>query len=252
MSNPTDPTPAAGTANVPDGKEGQPQAGQPPADGAVAEGQPAAGGAGKPADDAGGVPQKGEPGQPTPGDAGGEGGAGDPAGGGKEPEGAPESYEDFTLPEGFALADDDREALVAFGRAHNLSQSAAQEALDLATAHVQKLSSSLQADAEARIAQWAEQAKTDPLVGGAGYESNVKVAQDAIAKFGDPDLKQAFEEYGLGNHPAFIRFAYRVGKATGEGGFVHGQGNEQPAKPANKEAALAARIQAEQERARGK
>jgi hypothetical protein len=76
----------------------------------------------------------------------------------------------------------------------------------------------------------------------------VQVALGAVSKFGDPELKQAFEEYGLGNHPAFVRAFYRIGKAMGETGFVHGQGHEQPAPPVNREQALAQRMLAEQAR----
>jgi hypothetical protein len=205
----------------------------------VAEGQPT----GTTGDPAGGAA-----GDTPPGDTPPEGGepAADPDG--DEPEGAPEAYTDFTLPEGLEL---DPEATTAFkeaAKADNLSQGQAQKYVDMASGLVRKTLDGFQAQHVQRIEQWAQQSKADPVVGGREYEANVQVALGAVSKFGDPELKQAFEEYGLGNHPAFVRAFYRIGKAMGETGFVHGQGHEQPAPPVNREQALAQRMLAEQAR----
>jgi hypothetical protein len=235
-TNPTEaPTPEAanadGTVAAADGVV----AGQPPADGTGAEGQPAPEATGEPAGDAGAEGDKPDGDKPA-----------------DEATGAPEAYEDFKLPEGSPEGMElDAEATSAFkeaAKADNLSQGQAQRYVDMAAKLVQKTIDSLTSQGAERITQWAEQVKADPEVGGRNYEANTQVALAAVAKFGDAELKQVFEEYGLGNNPAMVRFAYRIGKAMSESGFVHGQGNESPAKPANREAALAARIEAEQAR----
>lgn len=234
MSNATDQGSAA-TANVAAG-EGQEQAGQPVADGAGAEGSTTEG-EGKPADGAAPTALEG---------AEGEGGEAAAAEG--ESEGAPEDYGDFELPEGFTLEEADKTALVEFGKQHNLSKEAAQNALNLATAHVQKVVSQFEQAQQARIEEWATQAKADPLVGGPKYAENVSVALAAVEKFGDKELSAAFNEYGLGNHPAFVRAFYRIGQAMRESPKPHGLGQEEPAVPQNREQALAQRIAQEQAR----
>jgi hypothetical protein len=163
-------------------------------------------------------------------------------------EGAPEAYADFTVPEGMTLEPETTNAFKELAKSSNLSQASAQKLVDLASGLVDKTMQGLQAQMGERVAQWAEQAKADPVVGGPKFTENVQVALDAVTKFGDPELKQAFEEYGLGNHPAFIRAFYRIGKAMGESGFVHGLGNESPAKSGNPEVDLAKRMEAEQAR----
>lgn len=237
---------AAATANVDDAgsANGQPgKAGQPAADGAGAEGQTAA-------ESEGGKPAGGEGAE---GNGAGDGEGGDDAAddkAGDEPEGAPESYKDFALPEGLTLDPVATSAFKEAAKADNLSQAQAQKYVDMASGLVERTMKGYQDAAAQRITQWAEQVKTDPVVGGPKYEENIKFALEAVSQFGDPELKQVFEEYGLGNNPALVRAFYRIGKAASEASFVHGRGAEQPAPAGSQEQRLAARIAAEQ--ARGK
>lgn len=255
MSNATDTAgtpPAANAEGTPPVGSDAAGAGQPPADGAGAEGQPAAGGDGTPAS---GTPGLGDaPTQDPPEGVGtppAEGAADDDA-----PTGAPEQYEDFTLPEGvpegMVLDPEATNAFKEAAKADNLSQAQAQRYVDMAAGLVQKTLDGFQQQHTERTVQWAEQARVDPVVGGPRYDENVQVALAAVTAFGDAELTQAFKEYGLGNHPAFVRAFYRIGKAMNESGFVHGQGQEQPAQPVNAEQRLAARMEAEQARNRGK
>jgi len=146
-----------------------------------------------------------------------------------EATGAPESYADFTVPEGTAIDPPLLDEFKAYAKANNLPQDRAQEAVNLGAKVVQQTIKQFQDAHVAQVKQWAEQTKADPLVGGAAYEANVALALKAVADFGDPDLKAVFDTYGLGNNPALVRFAYRIGKAMSESGGVHGAGNEQPA-----------------------
>jgi hypothetical protein len=164
--------------------------------------------------------------------------------------GAPESYADFKAPEGVAL---DAGLLTQFkeaAKANNLPQDKAQEFVNLGAKIVENTLKSFQDAHAAQIQQWAEQTKADPEVGGPKYDENVALALKAVAQFGDADLKQVFDTYGLGNNPAIVRAFCRVGKAMSEGGFVHGKGQEQPAPHVNREQALIDRMAKEQ--ARGK
>lgn len=171
---------------------------------------------------------------------------------GDKPEatGAPESYEDFKAPEGMTLEVESTNAFKEAAKADNLSQAQAQKYVDMATGLVDKTLKGFQTQVSERIEQWAEQTKADPVVGGPKYDENVKIALAAVDRYGDTELKQVFEEYGLGNNPALVRAFYRIGKAESESGGVHGRGQEQSAPAMNREQALTQRIAAEQ--ARGK
>lgn len=227
-------TPAANA----DVSGGAPGAGETPVNVTAPEGAPIEGQA-DPASDPATDPAAADPADP----------AADPA---ADPEaeaaGAPEAYADFTLPEGFTLEEAAGTEFKDVAKAYNLNQSQAQKMVDLASGLVQRTLQGFQDSHQQQVVQWAEQAKADPEVGGRNYEANVQVALSAVSQFGDPELKAAFESMGLGNHPAFVRAFYRIGKAMNEGGFVQGQGSESPSKPANAEAAMAQRIAREQER----
>lgn len=48
------------------------------------------------------------------------------------------------------------------------------------------------------------------------YEAAKAVAQRPLAKYGDPELAKAFVESGWENHPGFVKFLHKIGKAMGE------------------------------------
>jgi hypothetical protein len=162
--------------------------------------------------------------------------------------GAPEVYADFVMPEGLTLDPELTTDFKEIAKADNLSQEKAQKYVDAASKLVQKTIKTFQDQHAERIAQWAEQVKADPVVGGRNYESNIKDALAVVGEYGDAELKETFDTYGLGNNPAIIRFVHRIAQSMKEGGFVHGKGREQPGAPVNKEQALAKRIEAEQAR----
>jgi len=81
-----------------------------------------------------------------------------------------------------------------------------------------------------RVADWAEEAKADKVIGGEALDENLGLAKRAIETFGDDDLAQIMsapsadnpDGLGLGNHPAMIRLFYRVGKSISESNLVTG------------------------------
>lgn len=137
------------------------------------------------------------------------------AAGGKEGEGdkatgAPESYEAFKVPEGFALEGDRLGTATEFFKANNWTQEQAQQAIDLYTKmageDANAISTALEAQRQTQIEQWGQQAKTEL---GAKYDETVGYARTAVQAINDPALTQAFDELGWGNHPQLIKaFAY--------------------------------------------
>ena len=74
-----------------------------------------------------------------------------------------------------------------------------------------------QADTWAQtITGWVDQAKADPEIGGAKWDSTVKAASGVVGKFGSPELKEYLNASGAGNHPEMIRFMAKVGAVISE------------------------------------
>ena len=134
-----------------------------------------------------------------------------------KPAGAPETYADFKMPEGFAM---DAALLGEFAptlKELNLTQEQAQKVMDFAPKLVQataeKTAASLMdAYGLADRATWAEAVKADKEIGGERLPENLAMAKKAVDAYGDPELKTFLNKSGLGNHPALIRAFVKAGK----------------------------------------
>lgn len=158
--------------------------------------------------------------------------AGDPKGegDGQKPEettGAPETYEPYTLPEGFTLEGERLEKANAYFRSKNYSQADAQEAINLfceftavdGEAASEAVSALVKDGIEsARVQQtteWGVQAKNefgdryDAVLGDALYSVNALVAER-------PSLKETFNKLGWGNHPDLIWAFHKFGASLKE------------------------------------
>lgn len=138
---------------------------------------------------------------------------------GKSAVAAPEKYE-FKTAEGQEL---DAEAVKAFepiAKELNLSNEQAQKLVDVYGSKIMpKLVEQQAAQWQQQIEQWAEQVKADKDL---GTDASIGAAQKAMDKFGSPELKQYFNETGLGNHPELVRIFANIGKAMSEDGLVTG------------------------------
>jgi hypothetical protein len=146
---------------------------------------------------------------------------------GDKPAGAPEAYEAFKMPEGYAL---DEQLLGEFTpvlKELNLSQEAAQKVMDFAPKLIEKTVAETQAAVLDQVgladhATWAASAKADKEFGGEQFAANLATAKKAIDAFGTPELRDVLRKTGLGNHPEVLRAFYRAGKAISEDSFVPG------------------------------
>lgn len=131
-------------------------------------------------------------------------------------EGAPEKYEWAPI-EGVTF---DAEILGEFeplAREMNLTNDQANKLIPLAAKMQAK-----QVEAwNQTTAGWAESAKTDKEIGGQAFDASLASAKSALARFGTPELMTDLNKFGIGNHPEFIRFCTRVGKAMGEDNMHH-------------------------------
>ena len=134
----------------------------------------------------------------------------------KEPQGAPETYADFTLPDEMDINQPLLDAALPTFKELGLSQIQAQKLIDT-------YSGQIQADAKASsdsynqiTKDWVDEAKNDKEIGGENFDENVGLAKRAIDKYGTPKLVEVLNQTGLGNHPEFIRLLTRVGKLIAE------------------------------------
>lgn len=142
----------------------------------------------------------------------------------EQPEGAPESYEDFKAPEGLKYDDQVMDAFKEVAKETNLSQAQAQNLLD-------KVAPVIAQRQMAQIAevskQWAERSKADKELSADWNRSMADVARvrDRFAKNEDgsvdPDIAE-FMSTPIGNHPGLLKLLARAGRAIGEGSFPRG------------------------------
>lgn len=132
--------------------------------------------------------------------------------------GAPEVYE-FKAAEGQTFDPEFLKGYSEVARELNLTQEAAQTMID-------KVGPVLAQQQAAQIAQvrndWAEASKVDAEFGGTKFNENLAIAKQSIDKFATPEFKQMLDDTGLGNHPEWIRYCYRVSKAFSPDNFEGG------------------------------
>lgn len=129
---------------------------------------------------------------------------------------APENYADFVMPEGVEVDETMLATAMPLFKDMNLSQENAQKLVDLYAGQMSGIATAQQESFSQLIETWQTDAKNDSEIGGEAFEENVAIAQQAINQFGDPDLKQLMDDYGVGNHPAMLRTFVKIGKLLNE------------------------------------
>lgn len=126
-----------------------------------------------------------------------------------------ENYE-FDLPEGMELDSTLAEKAQPVLRELGLTTGQANQLAAL-------LAETRQAEADAIVESYVTTqksyvaaAKADPEIGAANWDTSVAQANQALQKFGTPELTAALREHGLQNHPEMIRFCKRIGLHTAD------------------------------------
>ncbi|WP_339451554.1 hypothetical protein [Pseudomonas sp. JAI120] len=133
---------------------------------------------------------------------------------------APESYEDFKLPDGMEMDADVLGEFKGLAKELNIPQAKAQKLIDFQTQLATKQAEQQQAAVTKQAQDWAASIKNDPELGGENYDKNVASAIKVIQSFGDPALTELLNQSGLGNHPALFKFCHRISSAISEDKFV--------------------------------
>lgn len=139
---------------------------------------------------------------------------------GDKGEGAPESYEDFTLPEGVEINEADMGEFHEIAKDANLTQDQAQKLVDFqskrAEATAEAFKQSMLDAHQKQNEDWVSELKSDKDFGGDNLDKNVGLAVKVTNKFGSPELKAILDSSGMGNNPELIKMFNRIGKAISE------------------------------------
>lgn len=143
-----------------------------------------------------------------------------------EPEGHPEQYEDFKVPEGYELGRGVSDSFKGVAKELGLTQTQAQSLVDAMTpALAKRQAEELQAVNDGFV----NRTMSDPEIGGTKWQTaqrDVARIRDMFGKGADgkmdPDVAE-FLNSPMGNHPGILKLFARAGRAFGEGGFPRGR-----------------------------
>lgn len=131
----------------------------------------------------------------------------------------PEKYE--VKVEGFEIDNQLLEGLTPVFKKHNLTQEAVQELASAYAPIVQKQLEAQRAQSLKDFNDIKEGWKADALKElGADSAKEMSYAAKFINKFGSDPFRQMLDETGVGNHPEFVKFAIKAGKAISADSFV--------------------------------
>ena len=161
------------------------------------------------------APEGSEQGKPT----GADPGAGDQPLLTPEPEkeenpdiGAPETYGDFTLPEGFVLDDEVKDEIGKVFKGMNISQAGAQKLIDIYLKRVIAQKEADLNDLNARRKAWRSEVRKSPT-----FETDKAYAVKGIrAVVNTPEEKALFTDSWMSDHPVIFGMFTKIGRLLGE------------------------------------
>jgi hypothetical protein len=137
--------------------------------------------------------------------------------------GAPEKYEAFKLPEGVEAPQTYVDKFTAFAKKYNLSQTGAQEAVDMYLEIEKDAAGSIDKVWKETHARWRSEVENDKEIGGNNMKQTMEyISVVKASRLMTPELQQAIELTGVGNNPAFVKFFRNLGKTMSEDKLVSG------------------------------
>lgn len=129
------------------------------------------------------------------------------------PEGAPEKYADFKLPEGQEVAPTVLAEVAALAKELNLPQDKAQKVFDAAAKQAKGQTDAQVATITSLNNEWIAAVKADKEIGGDKLAENLASAKAAMLATSTPQLQVLLDKSGLGNHPEVIRHFLKIAPA---------------------------------------
>jgi len=131
---------------------------------------------------------------------------------------APETYGDFTAPDGTTLDADAVAEFVPIAKELGLTQEAAQGLVSLQARLQAKADAKVAADFEKQQQAWQAEIRAID-----GHDKLLANAKRALT-LADPDMRSMIEGSWMGNHPGVIRFLAKVGERVSESRMDEGKG----------------------------
>ena len=146
-------------------------------------------------------------------------------------DGAPETYEDFTLPNGVEVDTKALEGFIPVAKQLNLTQTEAQALIDYESKRVEEFTSAQTASWNEMQTEWRTATQSDKEIGGPAFDQSLANAKKFLGAYGTNELIEALDATGMGNHPELIRAFSRAGKAMGEDNLAIGGVSNTPRAP---------------------
>jgi len=137
-------------------------------------------------------------------------------------QGAPETYTEFTAPEGVTLDPDTATEFASLAKDLGLSQDNAQKVVDAAAKLTLKSAEAQTAQVATIHADWVQQSTDDKEFGGDKLAESLATAKAAMQATATPQLQMLLDRSGLGNHPEVIRHFLKIAPAFAPDKFVPG------------------------------
>jgi hypothetical protein len=135
-------------------------------------------------------------------------------------------YSGLSAPDIFHLEAADLDAVKTTLAQHKVPPAAAAELLGKLGEQQERLLAAYNTEAETaqkkQAADWLEQAKVDPAIGGQAFEANYALANQTLNQFADESFRTWLDETGLRNFPPLLRMFHAIAKATGEAPLLAG------------------------------
>ena len=126
--------------------------------------------------------------------------------------GAPESYSEFALPEGFTMDESVAEETTGMFRQLNLSQQGAQKLIDFYTQRVIAQKERDLADLGQRRTNWRKEVRQRP-----NFEEERALAKRGMREVvNTPEEKALFKDSWMSDHPAVFGMFVKIGRLLGE------------------------------------
>jgi hypothetical protein len=123
---------------------------------------------------------------------------------------------ELKFPDGFSVDQGLVDKFKPLAKELNLNSEQSQKLADMYSEAVKGYSTKAAEAHQQRVEAWLTEAKTDKEVGGAEFDKNAVVANKAVERFGGQELREFFNQTGLGNHPGLFRAFVKIGKAISE------------------------------------
>lgn len=138
--------------------------------------------------------------------------------------GAPESYGDFSMPEGFFLDDDVKSQIGEMFKGMNISQAGAQKLID---AYVQRATAQKEAELNElnqKRKAWRNEVRKSPT-----YETDKSYAVKGMrAVVNTPEEKALFNDSWMSDHPVLFGLFVKIGRLVGEDAPLPNGGKSAP------------------------